>query len=82
MSSDYAIINDKEEFEEFWYYDATKYKPSKYPKRYPCLGTMSYQDGGLGGGGYNHYLYYPPEGVDIETFRACLDAGPPPPDDW
>lgn len=52
------VINSKQEFEKAYYY-SPKYKPNKYPKRYPCLLDIREAGGGLMGEYMAHYVKYP-----------------------
>ena len=52
-------INNAKEWEEFYYY-SPDYKPSKYPKEYPCLAKKEKRGGGIVGEYEAHLVaYYP-----------------------
>ena len=67
-----TIINNKQEFQEFYHYwNDGKYKPKKYPKKYPCACKKEHVDGGLCGDYMSHYVVYFPE-IEMGTKDAFI----------
>jgi hypothetical protein len=58
------LINNKEEFEEFYPY--SKDQISKYPSEYPCLCSWSNEGGGLMGEYKQVRVIYFPKNVTVE----------------
>ena len=58
------IIYTDEEFRSFYYYKS--YKPSKYPKSYPCVVKQESEDCGLMGDVTRHYVKYLPESYSFD----------------
>jgi hypothetical protein len=58
------LINNKEEFEEFYPYD--KNYITEYPKEYPCVAKWEYEDCGLMGDKRQVYVAYFPKDVTLE----------------
>lgn len=72
-------INTPKEFKRFYPYKSPPNKepcpkPSQYPERYPCFCEVVHEDGGIGGGYMWVRKVYPPEGVDLRSFRLGLES--------
>lgn len=68
-------IGSKEEWEDFYYYSKSGYKPKKYPKSYPCFAKKEDCDGGIGGDYVSHYVCYAPKKYSASgAFLAGLEA--------
>ena len=55
------VINNKEEFEEFYPYD--KKYIEEYPKEYPCVAKWEHEDCGLMGDKKQVYVAYFPKNL-------------------
>jgi hypothetical protein len=58
------IINNKEEYEEFYPYSKDKIK--EYPKEYPCICSWSTEGGGLMGEYRQVYVIYFPKNLTAD----------------
>jgi len=66
------IINNKEEFEEYYPYDKKYIK--EYPKEYPCIAKCEIEDRGIMGDERVVYLaYYPKNLTSNEVFYKGLN---------
>lgn len=68
------IINNKEEFDKFYYYSVSGYKPKKYPREYPCVCKIESASGGIAGDYEAHYAaYFPKTNSQKDAFIAGLN---------
>ena len=58
-------IKNKKEFEGFYPY-APKYKPTTYPKEYPCVVKWEYEERGIMGDEKIVYVAYFPKNLTME----------------
>jgi hypothetical protein len=66
------VINNKEEFEEFFPYPK-KDQIREYPKEYPCVCKWEHEGGGLMGDYRQPYVaYFPKEGTLQDAFLDGL----------
>ena len=69
------IINSKEEFNKFYYYSKSGYKPKKYPTEYPCVCKIETGGGGLAGEYEAHYAVYFPKTESVtDAFISGLNT--------
>lgn len=67
------IINNKEDFEEFYPYDKKYIRD--YPKEYPCICKWVYESGGLAGDYKKIYVaYFPKNTTPNESFLIGLKS--------
>lgn len=59
-----TIIRNKTDFEKFYTYDLKYLKKSDYPKRYPCVGEVVEEGGGISGEYRHHRITTIPRDVD------------------
>lgn len=67
-----TIINNKEEFEQFYPY--SKDQIDNYPKEYPCMCNWFEEGGGLMGEYRQVYVLYYPKDVDKKSFEQGVRA--------
>lgn len=68
-----TIINNKKDWDKFYVYKG--YKPSKYPKKYPCYATTEVVDCGLMGDDTEHLVIYLPKNFKNMTKEEAFLAG-------
>jgi len=69
------VINTREEFENFYFYDKKYMTEDHYPTTYPCLATKEERDAGIAGSQVVHNIFYCPDEYDIKSFFAGLEKG-------
>jgi hypothetical protein len=67
-------INNKEDYDKFYPY--SKYKPNKYPKKYPCICTKDYETIGIMGDCWRINVYYLPDINDPISMAKCFLGKP------
>jgi hypothetical protein len=65
-----TLINNKKDWEKFYYYKG--YSPKAYPKSYPCYAKRETEGGGLAGEYEAHYVVYP---LNVQTVELAFLAG-------
>jgi hypothetical protein len=74
------LINNDKEFKDFYPYKSPPNKEpcppmDEYPKKYPCVCEIVYEDGGICGDYKWIRIMYPPRGSDIDSFTSGIKEG-------
>lgn len=69
------LIRNEKEYIDHYPYDE-KHAKKSLPSEYPCILSLEYEEGGLGGSYIHHKTHYIPKDViDVETYFEGILKG-------
>lgn len=71
-TKDHRVIFNEEDFRIYYPYPYSV--PKIFPESYPCICIYEKISAGISGDAWQVTIKYPPENIDIFTFRKCLEV--------